>query len=243
MWKLFYTNDENFLNILKNVDIWKAEIFQLIQNEIKQYFAKKVVTYFDNNLMFNKQNKDMHHSLLGSLALSEEEMQNVYVLFNKIEIYIIKEDIGATIITFGLENKYNYLLEKYNINLIKEISINDSKLIKLKNKSYGILIFDIELVNYALNWLSWAPSLEERAKLQTKHLLVNNYIKSNANLSLKDKVKFESNIESHPKYNEIYKKLYRLMPKIENQLEEEWKNTVEHNKLDINFGKIKSKKI
>ena len=63
------------------------------------------------------------------------------------------------------------------------------------------------------------------------------------NLTLKEKVDFEENIENHPKYNEIYQKVYRLMPKIETQLEEEWKNTLDSNKLDSNFGKIKKTKI
>ena len=69
------------------------------------------------------------------------------------------------------------------------------------------------------------------------------YLKSNMNLTLKEKVDFEENIENHPKYNEIYQKVYRLMPKIETQLEEEWKNTLDSNKLDSNFGKIKKTKI
>lgn len=245
MWKVFFNQEESYLTVMQAVEKWKLELFHLIQNETKQYFAKKVVTYFDNFLMFQqKQKKEIHQCLLESLSQSEKEMLDIGGLFNRIEIYLIKEDKGVGLLTVGLDERFIYTLEEYGFTLVKNnVKISDSKLITLKQIAWSSLVFDVELINYALSWIDWAPSLEERAKSQAKHLLMTTYLKSNMNVTLKEKVDFEDKIESHPKYNEIYQKVYRLMPKIETQLEEEWKNTLDSNKLDANFGKIKKTKI
>lgn len=245
MWNIFFNKEDNYLINLQSVEKWKVEIFGLIQNEIKQYFAKKVVTYFDYSHMFQqKQTKEMHTHLFESLSQAEKEMQDIGGLFNTIEVYLVKEENGVGLISFGLEEKYFKSLEKFGFSLVKpNISITDFQLKKLKQMSWSSLVFDIELVNYALGWIEWAPSLEERAACQAVHLLMTSYCKSSSSLTMKEKINFEEKVDKHPKYNEIYEKVYRLMPKIENQLEEEWKNTIETQKLDTNFGKIKKTKI
>jgi hypothetical protein len=245
MWKIFFNQEENYLTVLQAVENWKIELFNIIQNEIKQYFAKKVVTYFDNLLMFQqKQKKEIHTCLLESLSQAEKEMQDIGGLFGRIEIYLVKEDQGVGLISFGLEDRHIYSLQKYGFSIVKNnAKITDSKLISLKQISWSSLVFDVDLINYAINWIDWAPNLEERAKAQATYLLMTTYYKSNLNLTMKEKIEFEEKIENHPKYTEIYQKVYRLMPKIEIQLEEEWKNTVDINKLDSNFGKIKKTKM
>ena len=171
-------------------------------------------------------------------------MQDIGGLFGKIEIYVVKEESGVSLISFGLEDRFITTLEEYGFTLERNhAKISDSKLISLKHLAWSSLIFDVELINYAIGWIDWAPSLEERAKCQAQHLLVTTYFKSNMNLSMKEKIDFEENIENHAKYKDIYQKVYRLMPKIEAQLEDEWKSTIDLNKLDSNFGKIKKTKI
>lgn len=245
MWKIFFNQEDSYLKVVEDVEKWKIEIFQLIQNEIKQYFAIKVVTYFDNLLIFQqKQKKEVQTCLLESLSQAEKEMQNIGGLFGRIDIYLIKEEKGTGLISFGLEDKHVKSLIDYGFLLVdNNKKISDSKVIALKNISWNSLVFDIDLINYALGWIDWAPNLEERAKSQATHLLMTTYCKSNLNLTMKEKIEFEENVTQHPKYNEIYQKVYRLMPKIENQLEEEWKHTVDNNKLDANFGKIKRTKM
>lgn len=245
MWKIFFNQEESYLTVMQAVENWKLGLFNIIQNEIKQYFAKKVVTYFDNLLMFQqKQKKEVHTCLLESLSQAEKEMQDIGGLFGRIEIYLIKEEQGVGLISVGLEDRHIYTLQEYGFSLVKDnVKISDSKLLTLKQISWSSLVFDVDLINYALGWIDFAPSLEERAKAQATHLLMTTYCKSNLNLTMKEKIEFEENIESHPKYNEIYQKVFRVMPKIETQLEEEWKNTIDSNKLDSNFGKIKKTKI
>jgi hypothetical protein len=246
MWKIFFNKEENYLTVLQEVENWKIELFNMIQNEIKQYFAKKVVTYFDNLLIFQQkqQKREVHICLLDSLSQAEKEMQDIGGLFGRIEIYLIKEDKGVDLISFGLEDRYIDSLQKYGFLIVKNnVKVTDSKLISLKQISWNSLVFDIDLINYAINWIDWVPSLEERAKIQATYLLMTSYCKSNLNLTMKEKIEFEEKIENHPKYDEIYHKVYRLMPKIEIYLEEEWKNTVNTNKLNSNFGKIKKTKI
>ena len=93
MWKVFFNQEESYLTVMQAVEKWKLELFHLVQNETKQYFAKKVVTYFDNFLMFQqKQKKEIHQCLLESLSQSEKEMLDIEGLFNRIEIYLIKEE-------------------------------------------------------------------------------------------------------------------------------------------------------
>lgn len=245
MWKIFFNQEESYLTVMQAVENWKIELFNILQNEIKQYFAKKVVTYFDNLSMFQqKQKKDIHNCLLESLSQAEKEMQDIGGLFGRIEVYLVREEKGVGLISVGLEDRHIYSLQEYGFSMIKNnVKITDSKLITLKQIAWSSLVFDLELINYAINWIDWAPSLEERAKSQATHLLMTTYCKSNLNLTMKEKVEFEENIENHPKYNEIYQKVYRLMPKIENQLEDEWKHTIDTSKLDSNFGKIKRTKI
>lgn len=245
MWKIFFNQEESYLTVMQAVENWKIELFNVVQNEIKQYFAKKVVTYFDNLLMFQqKQKKEVHTCLLESLSQAEKEMQDIGGLFGRIEIYLVKEEQGVGLISFGLEDRHIYSLEEYGFSMVKNnAKITDSKLIALKQIAWNSLVFDVDLINYAINWIDWAPNLEERAKAQATHLLMTTYCKSNLNLTMKEKIDFEDKVEEHPKYNEIYQKVYRLMPKIETQLEEEWKNTVDTNKLDSNFGKIKKTKM
>jgi hypothetical protein len=240
MWKIFFNSEESFLTVLQALEKWKAEIFNNMQNEIKQYFAKKVVVYFDHMMMFN-QKKGIHQNLMDALSQGEKEMQSLDSIFNPVKIYLVNEENGVGLITLNLDDKYLYSLEEYGFILVKNnAKLNDVKEIRLNNMSWGTLVFDLELVNYASGWIDWTPSLEERSKLQAQYIIVSMYCKKET--SLLDKVKFEENIENHPQYEELYNKVYRVMPKVENSLEDEWKIAIETKQIEDGFGKIKKNK-
>lgn len=241
MWKIFYSSESNFFDNFHALESWKEDIFTILEVEIKQYFARKVVAYFDN-MMIIQQKRGAHQNLMESLSSAEKEMYSVGILYRPINMYIIKEENGCVLITSGLEDKYISTLIPYNFHLIEnDASLSEEKEEKMKHLSWSTLIFDVELVNFAKGWINYTPTTEERALLQAEEILMNNHFKKHS-MSLVEKVNFKDNIKAHPQYTELYQKILRIMPKIESTLDQEWRTAIIQTKILETIGQIKKNK-
>lgn len=238
MWKIFFTQEDNQWLVLQSLEDWKLDIFKNLEIELKKYFAKKVVIYFDNMAIFH-QKRGIHANLMESLSLAEKEMQSATTLFPKVVIYIVKEENGCVLITQGLSDNYIKTLKSYDFELLENnANLTNEKETKLYNMAWSTLVFDAELINFAQSWIDYTPNLNERSILQAEYILMNVNFKKN-NSSLLEKVIFKENINTSPQYEELYQKVMRIMPKIEESLEKEWRTTAIETKIEENMGKIK----
>ena len=236
MWKIFFTKKTDLNDLIPLLEELKLFLFSFEENKIKEYFATKVVVYFDNRMIFH-QKKGLHSNLLESLSLAENEMKTAHNLFKQINFYLIQEEKGYTLLISGL-NK-DILLDKFNesFKAIKSDFGSIDNLEKLKYNAWSTLVFDFSLVNFSQNWINFTPDLEERSRLQAEHILFNMTFKKN-NTSLLEKVNFDKNINTHPQYAELLEKVLKIMPKIESSLEQEWRTKIINMK---NERKIKTK--
>lgn len=241
MWKIFYSSNTNFFDNFHALEAWKEDIFKILEVEIKQYFARKVVVYFDN-MMIIQQKRGAHHNLMESLSSAEKDMYSVSILYQPINIYIIKEEEGCVLITSGLDDKYIETLLPFNFQLIENnANLSQEKEEKMRHISWSTLVFDVELVNFAKGWINYTPTIEERSILQTEEILMNNHFKKHC-ISLVDKLNFKDNIKDHPQYTELYQKILRIMPKIEATLDQEWRTAIIQTKILETIGQIKKNK-
>jgi hypothetical protein len=241
MWKIFYSPETIQWKSFQALEAWKEELFNTLESHIKDYFAKKVVVYFDNMMIFH-QKRGLHHNLMESLSLAEKEMQEVGSLFPSVYIYVLKEDNGCALITSGLEDKYIDTLSPYGFELVENNAHpGTDKEEKMKFLSWSTLVFDIELVNFAKGWINHTPSLDERSILQAEYILMNMHFRKNES-TLLEKIEFKKNIKNHPQYEELYQKVLRVMPKIESSLEQEWRTAIIQTKIQQNIGQIKKTK-
>lgn len=233
MWKIFYIESVDHAKVLNSIDTWSARVFNFYEIKLKHYFAQKVAMHFDNMMIF-QQKRGLHQNLFESLSLAEKEMQNVSGVFPSITSYWIRDQDGSYLITFGLKEK-ELFPEIEGFKILKDNTMPmEGKNEKLRNMSFSNLVFDAELVNYSQNWINFTPSLEERSVIQTEFILFNMYFRKNPS-SLLEKIQFEENIKTHPQYEELYGKVLKVMPKIENSLEQEWRTTT------INYEDIQAK--
>lgn len=241
MWKIFYNPEKNYWTNFQALEAWKEEIFQVLESEIRNYFAQKVVVYFDNMMIFH-QKRGLHYNLMESLSLAEKEMQEIGSLFPPITIYVLKEDNGCALITCGLDDRFIDTLHSYGFDLVENnANPSQDKEEKMKFFSWNTLVFDVELVNFATGWINYTPSLEARSLLQTEYILMNMQFRKNTS-TLLEKVEFKENIKAHPQYEELYQKVLRIMPRIENSLEQEWRTAIVQTKIQQNIGQIKKTK-
>ena len=240
MWKLFIKENTSVEEILDDLDKIKASIFYAFEKEVKEYFAKKVVIYFDNFMIF-QQKRGLHINLMEALSTAEKDKLDIRGVFPKVDLYWIREDLTHTLVIFGLDNEKEFFLEEQGFKLIQRDSKPKKKQQELEHIAYKTLLFDVELVNYAINWVNHTPEIEERSLLQAEYILLNMHFKKE-DLSLLEKIEFEKNIKSHPSYNELYNKVLRVMPKIENSLEQEWRTgNLEKIVIQHNQNKRKNK--
>jgi hypothetical protein len=231
MWKIFSKKDLDIEDTINSIEIWKKEIFSLVEVTVKEYFAKKVTVYFDNNMIF-QQKRGLHFNLMEALSTAEKEMLNSGGVFGKIELYWLREEDNQILIIFGLDDDKEYTLTDMGFNLIKKDALPlSNNLEELEHNSWKTLIFDVELVNYVTSWINYTPNIEERSVLQAEYILFNMHFK-NQDIGLLERIEFEENIKHHSSYKELCNKVLRIMPKIESSLEQEW-----------NTGKISTKDI
>lgn len=226
MWKIFQNRDLDLLESFQSVNDWKDVVFSRMDIKLKQYFANKVVVYFDNKMLFQQKN-GLHENLMESLSLAEKDMQQISGLFPDIRAFWIPENNNSFLITLNLPNDEGlYPNGKYGFELLKnDAEPGNGKLEKLQHDSWGNLVFSSELSDFARGWINYTPSIEERTSLQVKYLIMTTNFK-NKEHSLMEKIQFEENIENYPQFEELYNKILRVMPKIESTLEEEWRTSI-----------------
>lgn len=238
MWKIFKTNQLNTIEALQSINDWKHSIFNQMDIKVKTYFARTVVSNFDNRMLF-QQKRSAHDNLLESLSDSEKQMSNVNILFQSIKLYWMPSDYDESyIISYGLPDEASYLPEpKHNLTIIDaNASFNQQKLHELEHKSWSTLVFDMSLCDYYKGWINYIPNFDERCILQTKAILMNTLLK-NSDYNLLEQIELENNIKNHSSFNELNLKIEQAIPKINKFLVEEWRNLVINGEIPTNIKK------
>lgn len=234
MWQNFYTSSNNLLTTLASMDRIKKDIYDMESIKLKEYFAKKVVLAFDNLMIFFASN-GLDMNLKQALAESQEEMNSAKPLFPEIKMYLLKEDVGYSLMISNLEasDVAIGMLEVSGFDYVGQEDGIIENLPKLEFNSWSTLAFHFSLVNYSHSWINYTPILEERAIQQAEHILFRmTFKKTDSNLH--EKLLFLENIKKHPNYKELYEKIVRLMPKLETSLEKQWRvSVVDSEKLKI----------
>ncbi len=239
MWKIFINNELDVNQTFEALNIWKNLVYSKLNIKVKKYLAEKIVVYFDNKVLFKKDGS-VHDMLMSALSQTEKDIEEMQSIFPDVKCFIIPEDKNSILITFNLpESKEYYPEEEFRFNLIqKNIDFNYEKIKQFKNKAWENLIFSLEITDLANSWINYTPSLEKRVELQTKYILLNKNFK-NEELSLLEKINLEENITKTQNYKELYKKIEKIMPQIEDKLNIEWRDVVTQG--DIPLINIKKK--
>lgn len=234
MWQNFYTQNNNITNILTSLEQVRKDIFDMESVKVKEYFARKVVLAFDNLMIFFAGN-GLDVNLRKALAESQEDMRDALPLFPEIKMYLIKEDVGyslmvknleATDVVIGLFDVFGFQYMGQEDGVVTDIA-------RLEFNSFSTLAFNFSLVDYSRSWINYTPALEERAIQQAEHILFRMTFKK-IESSVKEQMQFLENVKNHPNYKELYQKIIRLMPKLESSLEKQWRiSIVEGDKLKM----------
>lgn len=241
MWKIFISKETNVEKIIQDIHSWKFLVFDFFDKELKKYVANKVITYFDNGMIFQSK-KQVYENLVEALSNTEKELQDIHLVYQEIKAYILFEENQTFLITFQLPNKEELYPLDYQFKLLKDdaVPLNGNQE-KLEFSSWSTLIFNAELSNFATDWINYIPDLEERAFMQTKYILINKFIQKE--MSLLEKIKLEENIQGHHKFQEIYDKIMKILPKIDQQMKNEWKvQQFKENPIKMNVPKTKKMK-
>lgn len=228
MWKIYKTNQLNLLETFQSIEDWKHSVFNQMDMKVKQFFAEKMVSHFDNRMIFQN-SKNGKENLFEALSDAEKQMTNAYILFKPIKFYWIpSEDDDSFVISYGLPEENSFLPEpKHNLNLYNENpTLSHDKMYEIENKAWSTLVFDIRLCNYSKGWINYIPSIEDRCLLQTKVILMNMTLKNKDDCSLLEKVEIEEKIHEHPHFAELHNKIVKLMPKFNKILTDEWRTAV-----------------
>lgn len=220
MWKIFFKDNTSAERCLLSIDFIKQEIFTQLEDEVRAYFAEKIVLYFDNNMLF-QQKRGLHVNLIDALQDAEQDVIKLNGVFPRVELYWMKEEENNTLLTFGLKDKFDKYFIQQGFELIKKDAVPSKSLIVMEFNAWKTILFDIAIVDYISSWIKYAPSLERRAMMQTEYILLSTHLKNN-DLSTTEIIAFEENLKKHNSYNNLYEKIMRVMPKIENSLYEEW---------------------
>lgn len=225
MWKLFYINN-NLSSSLIAANSWKDILHNKLNISVKKYFAEKVTIYFDNHMLF-KQGDGIHENLMEALAQAEADMHDAIPLFPDVNFYLIPEKDVTFLAVEGLSDNPEYLPESRLgiISFDENAELSNERKSKIKFSSWSSLVFSIELCEFGKGWINYTPTLEERAILQSKYIISSSNFKKNE-LSLLQKIQFDSKIDTYPQFEALFSKLLKVMPKMENSLEDEWKNVV-----------------
>lgn len=238
MWTIFLQKNLSTEECLLKIDTLKKEIFKLIEFELRTYFAEKIIVYFDNNMLFSQKN-GIQMNLIDALMKADNDTLGLAGVFPKIELYWVKDNKDHNIVISNLEDKYNKIIIEKDFSLVNKNANILTSIEQLEFNSLKTLIFDVNLINYGNNWIEYVPSLERRCELQTEYILMNTHLK-NKNLSLVESLELEKNLKNSSSYNNLYLKIHRVMPKIVNNLEQEWQNKSQEINKEL---KIRRKKI
>lgn len=228
MWKIYKTNQLNILETFQSIEDWKHSVFNQMDMKVKQFFAEKMVSHFDNRMIFQS-NKSSQENLFESLSDTEKQMTNADILFKPIKFYWIpSEDDDSFVISYGLPESSSFYPEpKHNLTLYNDHpTLGNDKIYEIENKAWSTLVFDIRLCNYSKGWINYIPSIEDRCLLQTKVVLMNMILKNKEDCSLLEKVEIEEKIQEHPHFQELHNKIVKAMPKLQKALTDEWRNAV-----------------
>lgn len=221
MWSIFTTNKDNINDVLDNIEDLKHFIFNLYETKIKEHFAQKMVVYFDNYMILNKE-RGLHVNLFEALSRSEKEMKEIHKIFPDVELYWFKEENENSFMIFNLQEEDFEAVENLGFDFIYKTNHLTGDIKKLKFESMQTLLFSVALVNYAVDWIEHTPSAEERSKLQASFMFLDMKVKKE-NLDLYQQIMLEKSLDKNPAFISLYEKIYKLMPKIEQSLEKEWK--------------------
>lgn len=226
MWQIYETNQLNILETFQSIEDWKLSIFNQMEVKVKTYFAQKMVSHFDNRMIF-QQAKSSHENLMEALSDSEKQMNDIEILFPEIKLYWMQEEDNSFIITKNLPDFKNFEPEpKHNLILVqKSPLVNSSYLYELEHKAWASVAFNMQLCNYSRGWINYTPSLEERCALQTKVIIMNTILKKK-DCTLTEQVSLEENITQHKAYEDLYQRMIKIMPKVNKSLNDEWREAV-----------------
>lgn len=241
MWKIFISKETNVEKIIQDIHAWKLIVFDFFDKELKKYVANKVITYFDNGMIFQSK-KHVYENLVEALSNTEKELQDIHLVYQEIKAYILFEEEQTFLITSKLPNIESIYPINYGFQLLKDdaVPLNGNQE-KLDFSSWSTLLFNAELSNFSTDWINYVPDLDERAFIQTKYILLNKFI--HKEMSLLEKIKIEENIQKHHKFSEIYEKIVKILPKIDQQMKNEWKvQQFKDNNIKINVPKNKKMK-
>lgn len=242
MWKIFNKQESSIEKSLLSIEKWKEDLFLRLSIDVKHYFAKKVIVYFDNNMMF-QQKRGLHINLMEALSQSEKEMLNIQGVFPRIESYWLRDKEAQSLIVFGLNDKDEHTLNQQGFKLIqRDIMPSSNNMEAFEYNAWKTLVFDVELVNYSSGWINFIPELELRAALQAEYILLNTHFKKQ-NMTLLEKIQFEKNIRQHASFEAMYEKIIRIMPKIEQSLKNEWNEGILPIAAEETIKKVRKKKI
>ena len=230
MWNIFKSNCANLEQTMNELDSWSDDVFEKLNIEVKTYFAEKITLNFDFKMIFH-QKQGIHNNLLEALSIAEKEMQKVSILFENVVCYIMKENDDIFVITNHLTTKpYLFPSVKYNFEEIEE-EVQQNTLHnfseKIKNYSWSKLIFSSELSNFTTDWINYMPNLEKRSILQAKNILTQMHFKDKE-INMVDSVNFYNNIDTDERLPQIYEKIKRIIPKIEQHMHNEWVTNIEN---------------
>lgn len=235
MWSIFTTNKDNANDVLENIEDLKHFIFQLYEIKIKEHFARKMVVYFDNYMILNKE-RGLHTNLFEALSKSEKEMKDIHKLFPDIELFWFKEENENSFMIYNLQEEDFEAVENLGFNFIYKTNNLTGDIKKLRFESMQSLLFSTALVNYAVDWIEHTPSAEERSKLQASFMFLDMKVKKE-NLDLYQQVMLEKTLDKNPAFQSLYEKIYKIMPKIEQSLEKEWKYGIAEEDKQFNMDK------
>lgn len=235
MWSIFTTNKNNTNDVLDNIEDLKHFLFTLYEAKIKEHFAKKMVVYFDNYMILNKE-RGLHFNLYEALSRSEKEMREIHKLFPDIELFLFREENENSFMIYNLQEEDFVAVENLGFDFIYKTNNLTGDIKKLRFESMQTLLFSVALVNYAIDWIDYTPSAEERSKLQASFMFLDMKVKKE-NLDLYQQIMLEKSLDTNPAFNSLYEKIYKIMPRIEQSLEKEWKFGIAEEDKQFNMEK------
>lgn len=235
MWSIFTLNDKNTNEVIQNIEDLKCFISRLYENKVKEHFAKKMVVYFDNYMILKK-DRGLHANLFEALSISEKEMKDINLIFPDIELYWFKEENENSFMIKNIKEEDFDTIKSLGFEYIYKTQHLSGNYKKLRYESLQTLLFSVELVNYSKDWIDFTPSAEERSKLQASFMFLDMKVKKE-NLDLYQQIELEKSLDKNPAFQSLYDKIFKVMPKIEQSLEREWKYGIFDEDRNFNMEK------
>ena len=223
MWQNFYTSQSDLGNVLKKIQQIKKDLFDVESIRVKEYFAQKVTIAFDNLMIFHAMN-GLDSNMRQAFADSQNEMLNSDKLFLPIYLYLVPEKSGYSLLVKNAK-EIDILVGMCAVSQFEHMGEMEGQIKnwpKFENDSFSTLAFHFSLVDYSRSWINYTPALEERARLQADHILfLMTFKKVESNLY--ERVAFMEAVRRHPNYQELLSKILKKMPRLEADLEKQWR--------------------